>query len=69
MSDETKRPRPTGRRPEGRSGRVLVRMPNELHGQLAAKARAENCSLNSLCVALLTAASGWLREEAALPGG
>jgi predicted HicB family RNase H-like nuclease len=68
MGDD-KSKRPTGRRPEGRSGRVLVRMPSELHGELAAKARAENCSLNSLCVALLTAASGWLREEAALPSG
>jgi len=68
MTDETTK-RPTGRRPEGRSGRVLVRMPSELHHELAVKARAENCSLNSLCVALLTAASGWLREEAALPRG
>jgi predicted HicB family RNase H-like nuclease len=68
MKDVTTK-RPTGRPPEGRSGRVLVRMPSELHAELAAKARAENCSLNSLCVALLTAASGWLREEAALPSG
>jgi len=68
MSDEKTTKRPTGRTPEGGGGRVLVRMPRELHTELAAKARAENCSLNSLCVALLTAASGWLKEEAAFGG-
>jgi predicted RNase H-like HicB family nuclease len=39
------------------SGKVLVRMPRELHGQLARLAKAENVSLNHYVVYLLTSAS------------
>ncbi len=38
MSENEVTRRPTGRPPEGRSGRVLLRLPDELHLELAAKA-------------------------------
>jgi predicted RNase H-like HicB family nuclease len=46
------------------SGKVLVRMPRELHGQLASLAKSENVSLNHYIVYLLTSASTRQKLEA-----
>jgi predicted RNase H-like HicB family nuclease len=46
------------------SGKVLVRMPRELHGQLARLAKSENVSLNHYLVYLLTSASTRHKLEA-----
>jgi predicted RNase H-like HicB family nuclease len=46
------------------SGKVLVRMPRELHGQLASLAKSENVSLNHYIVYLLTSASTRHKLEA-----
>jgi predicted RNase H-like HicB family nuclease len=46
------------------SGKVLVRMPRELHGQLARLAKSENVSLNHYIIYLLTSASTRHKIEA-----
>ena len=50
--------------PEARhSGRLLVRMPRELHDQLAAQAHAQRVPLNQLVVALLSGGVAWRAER------
>jgi predicted RNase H-like HicB family nuclease len=46
------------------SGKMLVRMPRELHGQLARLAKSENVSLNHYIVYLLTSVSTRHKLEA-----
>jgi antitoxin HicB len=46
------------------SGRLLVRMPRSLHGDLVRASEREGTSLNSYIVAALSAAVGWRREGA-----
>jgi predicted RNase H-like HicB family nuclease len=46
------------------SGKVLVRMPRELHGQLSRLAKSESVSLNHYIVYLLTSASTRHKLEA-----
>jgi predicted RNase H-like HicB family nuclease len=49
-------PSDPARRPEY-SGKVLLRMPRELHGRLASQAKSQNVSLNHYAVYLLTLGS------------
>ncbi len=44
---------------ETRSGQLRVRLPQDLHAYLAAEARRQGVSLNTLIVSLLAGASGW----------
>ena len=49
--------------PEARhSGRLLVRMPRDLHDQLAAQAYEQRVPLNQLVVALLSGGVAWRSE-------
>jgi antitoxin HicB len=41
------------------SGRLNVRLPIELHAQLAAEAKRQGISLNTLIVTLLAGGIGW----------
>jgi predicted HicB family RNase H-like nuclease len=41
------------------SGRLNVRLPVELHAELAAEAERQGVSLNTLIVALLAGGIGW----------
>jgi predicted HicB family RNase H-like nuclease len=41
------------------SGRLNVRLPSELHAELAAEAARQGVSLNALIVALLAGGIGW----------
>ena len=49
------------------SGRLLVRMPRDLHDQLAAQAHEQRVPLNQLVVALLSGGVAWRAEHG--PGG
>jgi predicted HicB family RNase H-like nuclease len=42
-----------------RSGKLNVRLPVELHAELAAEAKRQDVSLNTLIVALLAGGVGW----------
>jgi predicted HicB family RNase H-like nuclease len=54
--------------PEARhSGRLLVRMPRDLHDQLATQAHEQRVPLNQLVVALLSGGVAWRSEQG--PGG
>jgi predicted HicB family RNase H-like nuclease len=54
--------------PEARhSGRLLVRMPRDLHDQLAAQAHEQRVPLNQLVVALLSGGVAWRSKQG--PGG
>jgi hypothetical protein len=57
------------RQPEGHSGRLLVRMPQTLHADLAAAAEREQVSLNQFITGVLAAAVGWRQpgENGAAP--
>jgi RNA polymerase sigma-B factor len=48
----------------GHSGRILVRMPQSLHDELAQAAEREKVSLNQFITNALSAAVGWQRSEA-----
>jgi hypothetical protein len=50
--------RPTDRRPAGGSGRVSLRLPTDLHGELIAQAERQGVSLNTLLVAYLAREAG-----------
>jgi RNA polymerase sigma-B factor len=55
-------PRAAGPKPAGEhSGRLLLRMPNTLHGELARIAEREHVSLNQFITNALAAAVGWRR--------
>jgi predicted HicB family RNase H-like nuclease len=51
-------PRPT----PSHSGRLLLRLPQGLHAELAHKADREEVSLNGLITSMLAGAVGWQRE-------
>lgn len=46
------------------SGRLLLRIPQGLHAELAHKADREEVSLNGLITGMLAGAVGWQREDA-----
>jgi hypothetical protein len=48
-----------GREPEGHSGRLLVRMPQTLHADLAKAAEREQVSLNQFITGVLASAVSW----------
>jgi antitoxin HicB len=50
---------PEPKSPEGHSGRVLVRMPQTLHGELLRSAEREQVSLNQFITDILAGAVGW----------
>ena len=56
---------PLEEREPSHSGRLLLRMPKELHAQLAARSDAEGVSLNQFIVAALSRAAA---GEAVEPG-
>jgi antitoxin HicB len=49
-------------RANGHSGRLLLRMPNSLHAELARRADQEGVSLNQFLVGALSGAVGWMRD-------
>jgi antitoxin HicB len=49
-------------RANGHSGRLLLRMPNTLHAELARRADQEGVSLNQFLVGALSGAVGWMRN-------
>jgi antitoxin HicB len=55
---------PEPRRTSTHSGRLLLRMPKDLHAELARKADREEVSLNSLITAMLAGAVSWQRDDA-----
>jgi antitoxin HicB len=57
-------PRPTS----SHSGRLLLRIPQGLHAELAHKADREEVSLNGLITGMLAGAVGWQREGVAGEG-
>jgi antitoxin HicB len=67
---------PEPRRAPSQSGRLLLRIPQGLHAELAHKADREEVSLNGLITGMLAGAVGWQREgvteadsSGSLPGG
>ena len=52
---------------EAHSGRLLLRMPQSLHGELARAAESEHVSLNAYIVAALSATVRWRSGQAASP--
>jgi predicted HicB family RNase H-like nuclease len=57
-------PVPEPRRTPSHSGRLLLRIPQGLHAELAHKADREEVSLNGLITGMLAGAVGWQREDA-----
>lgn len=55
---------PEPRREPSHSGRLLLRIPQGLHAELAHKADREEVSLNGLITGMLAGAVGWQREGA-----
>lgn len=55
-------------RTNGHSGRLLLRMPNSLHAELARRADQEGVSLNQFLVGALSGAVGWMRDGDAAAG-
>jgi antitoxin HicB len=55
---------PEPRRTPSHSGRLLLRIPQGLHAELAHKADREEVSLNGLITGMLAGAVGWRREDA-----
>jgi antitoxin HicB len=49
------------------SGRLLVRMPRSLHGELVRASEREGTSLNAYIVAALSASVAWRRPDAPAP--
>jgi antitoxin HicB len=58
---------PEPKSPASHSGRLLLRMPRSLHGELTRVAEREGVSLNQFITDVLAAAVGW-RHEAPVPG-
>jgi RNA polymerase sigma-B factor len=52
----------------GHSGRLMLRMPQSLHAELAEAAEREEVSLNQFITNTLSAAMGWHTEGGELPG-
>jgi antitoxin HicB len=61
LSDERAIPEP--RQSRTPSGRLLVRMPRTLHGELARAAEQEGVSLNQFITGALATSIGWRNEE------
>jgi predicted HicB family RNase H-like nuclease len=55
---------PEPRRTPSQSGRLLLRIPQGLHAELAHKADREDVSLNGLITGMLAGAVGWQMEDA-----
>jgi antitoxin HicB len=55
---------PEPRRAASHSGRLLLRLPQGLHAELAHKADREEVSLNGLITGMLAGAVGWQRDGA-----
>jgi predicted RNase H-like HicB family nuclease len=53
---------PEPRRTPSHSGRLLLRIPQDLHAELAQKADREEVSLNGLLTGMLAGAVGWQRN-------
>jgi predicted HicB family RNase H-like nuclease len=53
---------PEPRRTPSHSGRLLLRIPQDLHAELSQKADREEVSLNGLITGMLAGAVGWQRE-------
>jgi predicted HicB family RNase H-like nuclease len=49
-----------------RSGKLVVRLPVELHGQLVELAEQQGASLNTLIVGLLAGAVAWRKLDEAI---
>jgi predicted HicB family RNase H-like nuclease len=60
---------PEPRRTPSHSGRLLLRIPQDLHAELAQKADREEVSLNGLITGMLAGAVGWQREGTNQQGG
>jgi predicted HicB family RNase H-like nuclease len=60
---------PEPRRTPSHSGRLLLRIPQGLHAELAHKADREEVSLNGLITGMLAGAVGWQREGVTEEGG
>jgi antitoxin HicB len=60
---------PEPRRAPSHSGRLLLRIPQGLHAELAHKADTEEVSLNGLITGMLAGAVGWQREGVTEEGG
>src|SRR5919201_5603372 len=60
-------PARSGERSGTHSGRLLLRMPEELHAELARRSESKGISLNAFITATLASAVGW-RDGAALAG-
>lgn len=58
---------PVERSASGHSGRLLLRMPQSLHAELARAADREGISLNQFITSALAAAVGWRIGEDAAP--
>jgi predicted RNase H-like HicB family nuclease len=56
---------PEPRRPSTHSGRLLLRLPQDLHAELARRADSEEVSLNGLITSLLAGTLGWRQNGAA----
>ena len=50
-------------RPTAPSGRLLLRMPPELHAELARVAERQGTSLNGFIISSLTASVGWSKGD------
>jgi RNA polymerase sigma-B factor len=59
--------RSPAKREAGHSGRLLLRMPQSLHADLAEAAEREDVSLNQFITNALSAAVGWHREHGDAP--
>jgi antitoxin HicB len=59
---------PEPRRPSTHSGRLLLRMPQELHSEMARRAESEEVSLNVYITSVLAGTVGWPRNGAAANG-
>jgi predicted RNase H-like HicB family nuclease len=60
---------PEPRSTPSHSGRLLLRIPQGLHAELAHKADREEVSLNGLITGMLAGAVGWQREGVTEEGG
>jgi len=62
---EPEAPAPPGAPP--RSGRLLLRLPQSLHGELAAEAEREGVALNTFIAGTLASAIGWQDPDGGVP--
>src|SRR5829696_1039790 len=60
---------PEPKRQSNHSGRLLLRIPQTLHAELAHKAESEETSLNGFITSVLAGAVGWQKNGDATRGG